>query len=75
MVSTIAGIVFVIFGVFAIAVGLLNWQSILDPARNYTFINMLGPTGKRVFYVILGIFLWAVGIAFITGAIQFGTNR
>lgn len=75
MVSTIAGIVFVIFGVFAFAVGLLNWQAILEPSRNYTFINMLGPTGKRIFYGVLGIFLWAVGIAFIIGVIRFGTDR
>ncbi|MBI5031118.1 MAG: immunity 17 family protein [Chloroflexi bacterium] len=75
MVSTIAGIIFVIFGVFAFAVGLLNWQTILEPSRNYTFINLLGPKGKRIFYCVLGVFLWAVGLAFITGAIRFGTDR
>lgn len=73
--STIAGALFVFFGVIAFATGLLNWQTLLEPARNYTFINALGPTGKRVFFCILGIFLWAVGMAFILGMIRFGANQ
>ena len=72
MESTIAGVIFVVLGIVAFAAGLLNWQTLLAPARNYTFINALGPFGKRVFYGVLGIFLWAVGIAFITGTLRFG---
>ncbi len=72
MASTILGVIFVFFGVLAFATGLLNWQTILEPSRNYTFINNLGPQGKRVFYCILGIFLWGVGIAFIVGFIRLG---
>lgn len=75
MASTISGIIFVFFGIIAFATGLLNWQALLEPARNYTFINALGPTGKRVFYCILGLFLWAVGMAFIVGWIRFGANQ
>ena len=75
MQSTFVGIIFVFFGVIAFATGLLNWQILLDPARNYTFINALGPTGKRVFFIILGLFLWGVGVAFLSGAIRFGTDR
>ncbi len=75
MVSTISGIIFVFFGVLAFATGLLNWQALLEPARNYKFIIALGPTGKRVFYCVLGIFLWAVGIAFIIGWLRFGANH
>lgn len=74
MESTLAGIVFVTLGVVAFAAGLLNWRALLDPARNYSFINAMGPTGKRIFYCVLGIFLWGVGIAFITGVLRFGAR-
>jgi hypothetical protein len=74
MMSTIAGIIFVVFGVIGFAAGLLNWQILLMPARNYTFINALGPVGKRIFYCATGIFLWAVGVAFIVGILQFGSR-
>lgn len=73
--SIIAGSIFVFFGIIAFATGLLNWQVLLEPARNYTIINAMGPTGKRVFYCILGIFLWAVGMAFILGWIRFGASQ
>jgi hypothetical protein len=75
MQSIIAGTIFVIFGVIAFATGLLNWQALLEPSRNYTFINALGPFGKRVFYCVLGLFLWSVGMAFILGIIRFGGDR
>jgi len=75
MTSIIAGSIFVFFGVLAFTTGLLNWQALLQPARNYTFINNLGPTGKRVFYCIMGIFLWGVGMAFIVGIISMGPPR
>ena len=72
MESTIAGIIFVVIGVIGLAAGLLNWQWLLEPAHNYTFINALGPFGKRVFYCVLGLFLWGVSIAFLTGVLRFG---
>lgn len=72
MESIIAGVIFVALGIVAFATGLLNWQALLDPARNYSFINALGPNGKRVFYIVLGLFLWGVGIAFLTGVLRFG---
>ncbi len=75
MESTIAGIIFVFFGVLGFAAGLLNWQAVLEPSRNYSFIRALGPLGMRVFYVILGIFVWGVGVAFLSGVLRFGANR
>lgn len=75
MASTISGIIFVFFGVLAFATGLLNWQALLEPARNYSFINALGPFGKRVFYCVLGIFIWGVGMAFLLGWIRFGAGN
>lgn len=75
MQSTIVGIIFTFFGVIAVAAGLLNWQMLLEPKRNYTFINAMGPVGKRVFYILLGIFLWGVGVAFLMGVLRFGSDR
>jgi hypothetical protein len=75
MQSTFVGIIFSFFGVIAVAAGILNWQMLLDPKRNYTFINAMGPTGKRVFYILLGFFIWGVGIAFLTGVLRFGSDR
>ena len=75
MESTIAGIVFSFFGVIGVAGGLLNWQVLMEPSHNYSFIRALGPNGMRVFYIVLGLFLFAVGIAFLIGLIRFGSNR
>ena len=47
----------------------------MEPSHNYSFIRALGPNGMRVFYIVLGLFLFAVGIAFLIGLIRFGSNR
>ncbi len=69
--SLVTGIIFTVIGLVGVAAGLTNWQPLMEPARNYSFINMLGPTGKRVFYVAIGLFLFGTGIAFMVGIIQF----
>ena len=72
MESTIAGVVFSFFGLVGVAGGLWNWQVLMEPSHNYSFIRALGPKGMRVFYVVLGFFLFGVGTAFLLGVIRLG---
>ena len=75
MESTIAGIAFAFFGLVGIAGSIGNWELFTNPAHNYRFINALGPKGVRVFYGVLGVFLFGVGIAFLLGILRFGAGR
>jgi hypothetical protein len=74
MASTIAVIAFSFFGLIGIAGSILNWQVPMEPSHNYRFVNGLGPRGVRIFYGVLGAFLFCVGMAFLVGAIRFGAG-
>ncbi len=75
MESTIEGIAFTFFGLVGIAGSIMNWQVLSNPSHNYGFINALGPRGVRIFYGVLGTFLFCVGMAFLVGVIRFGAAR
>ena len=75
MESTIAGIAFTFFGLVGIAGSVWNWELFTNPAINYRFISALGPRGMRIFYGVLGLFLFGVGLAFLLGFIRFGAGR
>ena len=75
MESLIAGIIFTVCGLIGVAGGLLEWELVMNPAHNYKLVNALGPKGKRIFYVVVGLFVFGVGIAFLVGALQFLSVR
>ena len=74
MALTIAGIAFSFFDLIGIAGSILNWQVLMEPSHNYRFVNALGPRGVRIFYSVLGAFLFCVGMAFLVGMIRFGAG-
>lgn len=47
-------------GLFSILAAILNWNWFFNNRRAYIFVKMFGRTGARVFYAILGIFLFFV---------------
>ncbi|MBI5305864.1 MAG: hypothetical protein HY868_27295 [Chloroflexi bacterium] len=74
MQSLVTGIIFTVIGIVGVAGGVLGWQILLNPAHNYSFIRSLGPTGIRAFYIVIGLFIFGVGIALLLGVLQF-TSR
>jgi len=58
----VANIVIILIGLFSILGGLLDWDWFMNSWRARFFVNILGRTGARLFYVGLGIFIIIVGI-------------
>ncbi len=75
MQSIIFGAILIGFGLIGVTGGFWNWKWLTEPTHNYSFIRALGPTGTRIFYIVLGIFLLGVGIAFLNGALSFGGGK
>ena len=49
-------------GLLAVAGGLFNWDWYMTDRKAQFFVNILGRTGARVFYVLLGIVLIIVAV-------------
>ncbi len=47
-------------GLFSIVASILNWDWFFNHRRARIFLKMFGRTGARVFYIILGLFLFFV---------------
>jgi hypothetical protein len=48
-------------GLFSIAGAVFNWDWFMNNSRARLFVNIFGRDGARVFYVILGIIIIALG--------------
>ena len=49
-------------GLLAVAGGLFNWDWYMTDRKAQFFVNILGRTGARVFYVLLGVVLIIVAV-------------
>lgn len=58
-----ASILFVFAGLFSIAGAILDWEWFMTSRRAAMFVRLLGRTGARIFYTLLGLFLVGVGAA------------
>ncbi len=58
-----ASILFVFAGLFSIAGAILDWEWFMTSRRAAMFVRLLGRTGARVLYAILGVFLVGLGAA------------
>ncbi|MFM9329457.1 immunity 17 family protein [Paenibacillus mesotrionivorans] len=47
-------------GLFSIVASILNWDWFFNHRQARIFLKMFGRTGARVFYTILGLFLFFV---------------
>jgi len=56
-----ASILFVFAGLFSIAGAILDWEWFLTSRRAVMFVRLLGRTGARIFYALLGLFLVGLG--------------
>jgi small neutral amino acid transporter SnatA (MarC family) len=48
-------------GLFCIVSAIMNWDWFFNNRRAYIFVKVLGRTGARVFYGLLGAFLFVMG--------------
>jgi small neutral amino acid transporter SnatA (MarC family) len=58
--NTIAVIIGFGAGLFSIVASILNWDWFFNHRRARIFLKMFGRTGARIFYTILGLFLFFV---------------
>ena len=49
-------------GVFSIAGSFFNWDFFFNSRKAKTFVKLIGRTGARIFYTILGLFIIFCGI-------------
>ncbi len=56
------GIIFIIIGLFAFAGGLFDWDWFMNHSKARFFVRIIGRTGARIFYCILGLGSTTVGI-------------
>jgi len=60
-----AGLVLILAGLLSLFGGALNWHIVTNPDK--LFNRLLGDTGIRVIYVLVGIVLIIVGIGRLVG--------
>jgi small neutral amino acid transporter SnatA (MarC family) len=58
-----ASIFCVLAGLFSFAGAVSNWEWFMTNSRAAVFVRLLGRTGARIFYGLLGVFLAALGLA------------
>lgn len=56
-------VLFIALGTFSIVAAALNLDWYFKTAAALTFVNWLGRTGARLFYVLLGLALIGCGVA------------
>jgi len=56
-----AVIIFGLLGLFSILAGALNWDFFFNTKRAKFFVKIFGRNGARIFYIVFGIIIVAVG--------------
>ncbi len=56
--------IFIIAGLFSLVSSIFNFDWYFNSRKASTFVNLLGRTGARIFYSILGLALITAGILF-----------
>jgi small neutral amino acid transporter SnatA (MarC family) len=49
-------------GAFCIIASILNWNKFFENRRAYLFVKLFGRTGARIFYSVLGLFLFFIAL-------------
>jgi hypothetical protein len=69
MEGKVAGIFFMVVGLFALVAAILDWAWFMNHRKAQALVSILGHTGARIFYGILGAVLAGVGSASLLGLI------
>jgi hypothetical protein len=57
-------------GIFGICGGLFQWEFFMNHRKAKFMIGLIGRTGSRVFYVVLGAGLTVAGVLIALGIVQ-----
>ncbi len=68
--SNLMSLFFIAIGLFALCASVLDWDFFLNARKARAFVALLGRTGARVFYGLLGTTLVVLGYLMATGVIQ-----
>ena len=60
----------IVVGVLLIAVSLLNWDWYFSRRRSQRMVDMVGRSGARLIYALVGLALGVVGALMATGVID-----
>ena len=61
---------FVAAGLFSLAGAAFDWQWFMANSRAAVFVRLIGRTGARVLYALLGLFLVGLGMAGFLGILE-----
>jgi len=72
--SPLLGIFLIFAGLFSTLAAVLDWNWFMMHRKARLFVALFGRTGARVFYVLLGLGLAAVGVAGLLGMLPGGSG-
>lgn len=64
------GIVFVLVGLFTVGGGVFAWDWFINSRKARFLVSLIGRTGARIFYALLGAALVVLGVLTLTGVID-----
>jgi hypothetical protein len=70
--SIIYSIFFMGIGLFSVIASSANWDYFFNHRKAQLFLKLFGRTGARIFYVVLGLGVFLIGLLNITGIISLG---
>lgn len=68
--SLVFGSLFMAIGLFSIIGALANWDYLIHHIKTKLLLKLIGRTGARIFYVVLGLALFLIGLLSITEIIN-----
>ncbi len=67
--SQVLGLLLLLSGLFSVAGGAFGWTWFLHSRRARFIVSLIGRTGSRIFYVILGLLLTVLGASVLLGGV------
>ncbi len=64
------GAFFLAVGLFSVFGAALNWSLFVNHRKARGLATLIGQTGMRIFYVLLGVALVVLGVLFMTGVVK-----
>jgi len=66
----LTGLIFIAIGLFTLSAAAFNWDWFMNARNARFFVGILGRTGARIFYGVLGIIFLIAGILATAGVIE-----
>ena len=66
----VIGLIFTFVGLFSLAGGVLDWNWFMNHYRSRFMTHVLGRSGARIFYSVLGIALVVLGLMIAMGVVD-----